>query len=71
VYSGAAGAAGAAASGLKAKGEFGEVKIDGTAACGGGAAGAGGATGGSGVVNGSGYSGMVLAASENGFWPGR
>jgi len=63
------GAAGGAteACGANANGEFGELKIDGTAGPGGG--GVGGAAGG-GLVNGSGYWGIVLAAAENGFGVG-
>src|SRR5438093_997423 len=65
---GAAGAAGADACGANANGELGELKIDGTVGC---AGGVGGGAAGGGLVNGSGYSGIVLAAAENGFGCGR
>jgi len=61
--------AGADDDGANEKGELGELKIDGTAGCAGGGAGRGAAAGG-GLVNGSGYSGIVLAAAENGFGGG-
>jgi hypothetical protein len=72
VYSGAAGgAAELVADGANENGELGELKIEGTAGCGGGWAGGTAVAGGSGVVNGSGYCGIEFAASENGFAPGR
>src|ERR1700687_1168242 len=61
VVGGGGGAAGAAAGGANENGEFGELKMEGTC-CSGGCFAAGG-----GLVKGSGYSGMVLAAAENGF----
>jgi hypothetical protein len=61
---GAGGAAGAGAGGANENGEFGELKIEGTC-CAGGCGAAGG-----GLVKGSGYSGIVLAAAENGFEAG-
>jgi hypothetical protein len=64
---GASGAGGADADGANEKGEFGELKIDGTAGAGGGA---GRGAAGGGLVNGSGYSGIVFAAAENGFGAG-
>jgi hypothetical protein len=66
---GAACASGADAGGANENGELGELKIDGTAGCAGGGGAGRGAAGG-GLVNGSGYSGIVLAAAENGFGGG-
>jgi hypothetical protein len=61
---GADGGGAASAGGANENGELGELKIDGTDGWDGAGAG-GGAAGG--LVNGSGYSGIVLAAAENGF----
>src|SRR6266540_252590 len=56
----------ACADGANLNGEFGELKIDGTVGWGGGAGGGGAG----GLVKGSGYSGIALAAAENGFGVG-
>jgi hypothetical protein len=68
-----AGADGAGADGVgvgwaNENGELGELKIEGTAGCGGDCGGCGEAAGG--LVKGSGYSGIALAAAENGFGEG-
>jgi hypothetical protein len=63
------GSGGGGAVGAHANGELGLLKIDGTAGCG-GAAGGGGGAGAGGLVKGSGYSGIELAAAENGFAEG-
>ena len=55
--------------GANENGELGELKIDGTTGFAGAAGAAGGGAAG-GLVNGSGYSGIELAAAENGFGGG-